>query len=140
MSPPAVRKDGRRTRCGRSRRPIVQLSGRAGDRPNDGNLARFSAVVGNDADNSAGGRDDVRETVPPQRAGTHRGGRAGDLADLVAEELDIDAVNPLQPPQRFDELGSITMFAGVGRVGQAATAGKPTIGLSLEGAIGLSVM
>jgi hypothetical protein len=39
-----------------------------------------------------------------------------------------------------DELGSITMFAGVGRVGQAATAGKPTIGLSLKGPIGLSVM
>jgi hypothetical protein len=39
-----------------------------------------------------------------------------------------------------DELGSITVFAGVGRVGHAATAGQLTIGLSLNEAIGLSVM
>jgi hypothetical protein len=36
--------------------------------------------------------------------------------------------------------GVIAAFAGTGRVGQAATAGNPTIGSSLNGAIVSSVM
>ena len=43
-------------------------------------------------------------------------------------------------PGRGVASGAITVVAGVGRVGQAATAGSPTMGSSLKGAMVSSVM